>query len=257
MSSAIRLAWFVAAVAILWSSRVKSVRPVINAVGVYDETAAQQNNVDFNATGNAHSASTGNGAGYSTTGPFNPLVAGAFTLGHGGVVDFDALSNGTTGSSLGVSYAGGTKSFTMTFSSGYEISTGATIEPSTPISHSNYVEPGVTSTSYSITFGPINGAPANETGLSEIGLTLLSATIGSSTPENFGTVAVTAHFSDNSTASASRTISETNQNGDTFFSILAPSGLTITSIDISAPNSANSNVPDLDDFAFITDAPGC
>ncbi|PYK29702.1 MAG: hypothetical protein DME57_09485, partial [Verrucomicrobia bacterium] len=257
MNSAIRLAWFVAAVAILWSTRVNAVSPVINAVGVYDETAAQQNNVDFNATANAHSASTGNGAGYSTIGSFNPLVAGAFTLGHGGVVDFDALSNGTTGSSLGVSYAGGTKSFTMTFSTGYEISTGSTVEPSTPISHSNYVEPGVVSTSYSITFSPITGAPANETGLSEIGLTLLSATIGTSTPENFGGVTVTAHFSDSSTASVSRTISETKENGDTFFSILAPGGLTISSIDISAPSSANSNVPDLDDFAFITNAAGC
>src|SRR5213596_1954894 len=107
MISATRLTLFVAVFAILCSGRVDAVSPVINAVGVYDETAAQQNNVDFNATGNAHSASTGNGAGYSTAGPFNPLVAGAFTLGHGGVVDFDALSNGTTGSSLGVSYAAG------------------------------------------------------------------------------------------------------------------------------------------------------
>src|SRR5689334_6852205 len=85
MTSATRLAWFIAAFVILCSARVDAVNPVITAVGVYDETASQQNNVDFNATGNAHPASTGNGASYSTTGSFNPLVAGAFALGHGGV----------------------------------------------------------------------------------------------------------------------------------------------------------------------------
>ena len=62
MTSATRLPLVLAAFAVLCSGRVDAVSPVINAVGVYDETAAQQNNVDFNATGNAHSASTGNGA---------------------------------------------------------------------------------------------------------------------------------------------------------------------------------------------------
>src|SRR5258708_19142578 len=96
MTSAIRLSLLLAAFAILCSGRVDAVSPVINAVGVYDETAAQQNNVDFNATGNAHSASTGNGAGYSTTGSFNPLVAGAFTLGHGGGAGFDSVTKSET-----------------------------------------------------------------------------------------------------------------------------------------------------------------
>ena len=85
-SSATRLAWFVVAVAVLWSGRVYAVSPATTAVGVYDETVTQFNNVDFNATGNAHSASTGDGATYSTPGSFNPLVAGAFALGHGGVI---------------------------------------------------------------------------------------------------------------------------------------------------------------------------
>jgi len=257
MSSAIRLASLVAAVAILWSNRVDAVTPVTNAVGVYDETAAQQNNVDFNATGNAHPASTGNGASYSTVGSFNSLAAGAFVLGRGGVVNFDSISAGTSGTTLGVDYGSG-KSFTMTFSGlGYTISTGQTVDESTAISDSNYLESTLVNTSFTITFGPINGAPANETGISEIGLSLLSATLGTNQNANFGTVTVTAHFSDTSTASASRVISEAKEQGDTFFSILAPSGLTITSVDITAPSSAISSIPDIDDIAFITNAPGC
>src|SRR5438045_9800253 len=106
MTSATRLPLVLAAFAVLCSGRVDAVSPVTPAVGVYDETAAQQNNVDFNAIGNAHSASTGNGSGYSTTGSFNPLVAGAFTLGHGGVVGFDALSVRATGTTLCGSYVG-------------------------------------------------------------------------------------------------------------------------------------------------------
>src|SRR5947209_14060876 len=115
MTSTTRSFLLIAAFAILCTGRVDAVTPVTTAVGVYDETAAQQNNVDFNATGNSHPASTGNGATYSTNGSFNSLVAGAFALGHGGVTNFDSLSNGTSGTTLGVSYGGG-KTFTMTFS---------------------------------------------------------------------------------------------------------------------------------------------
>src|SRR5947209_8379137 len=177
MTSTTRSFLLIAAFAILCTGRVDAVTPVTTAVGVYDETAAQQNNVDFNATGNAHSASTGNGPTYSTTGSFNSFVSGAFILGHGGVVNFDDVSAGTGGTNLVVDYGTG-KSFTMSFSGGYTISTGATIDESTAISDSNYLEPSLISTSFTISFGPISGASANETGISEIGLTLLSATIG-------------------------------------------------------------------------------
>src|SRR2546430_6790618 len=59
----------------------------IPTTGVYDETTTQTNNVDFNAafssgTGgataaNTITASTGNGAVYSTIGPFNANLAAA------------------------------------------------------------------------------------------------------------------------------------------------------------------------------------
>src|SRR5437016_1867874 len=76
----------------------------IPTAGVYDETTTQTNNVDFNAafssgTGgataaNTTTASTGNGAIYSTLGPFNALLAAAFATDAGGVWNFDTQPTG-------------------------------------------------------------------------------------------------------------------------------------------------------------------
>ena len=238
---------------LLLSPRLQAVAPPTTAAtGIYDETTSQTNNVNFNASGDSHTASTGDGAAYSTTGTFNSLVNTAFLAGSGGVVAFDDLSDGTSGTVLSVTYAGATKQFSMTFSGNYSISTGFVGADSTAISDSNYLEPPAT-TVLTITLGSITGASVGETGFSEIGLTLLSADLvgNPGTAINFGNVTVTAHFSDSTTASVSRVIQENNGAGDSFFDILAPSGLTITSIDINGPNGG---VPDMDDFAFITNA---
>src|SRR5205085_1127814 len=107
---------------------------------------------------------------------FNSLVAAAFAAGRGGVVNFDSLSNGTSSTVLGVTYAGGTKQFSMTFSGNYTISTGFIGADSTAISDSNYLEPPAT-TVVTISLGSITGASVGETGFSEIGLTLLSGDV--------------------------------------------------------------------------------
>ena len=74
---------------------------IVNAVGVYD-SLANPNNVDYNATysagtggataANVTTASTGNGASYTTTGPFNAAVASAFAADRGGVIDWENTS---------------------------------------------------------------------------------------------------------------------------------------------------------------------
>src|SRR4051794_32026297 len=74
MTSAIRFFLTFATLAIFWTGPSTAVGQSTTTVGVYDETSAQTNNVDFNATGNAHTASTGNGATYSTFGTFNSLI---------------------------------------------------------------------------------------------------------------------------------------------------------------------------------------
>jgi len=76
----------------------------IPTAGVYDETATQTNNVDFNATFssgtggasvlNTTTASTGNGASYSSIGPFNTVLATAFSINAGGVWNFDTQPTG-------------------------------------------------------------------------------------------------------------------------------------------------------------------
>src|SRR5947207_15916063 len=76
----------------------------IPTTGVYDETTTQTNNVDFNAvfssgTGgataaNTTTASTGDGAVYSTVGPFNGILAAAFGINAGGVWNFDTQPTG-------------------------------------------------------------------------------------------------------------------------------------------------------------------
>lgn len=237
--------------------------PTTAATGVYDETTTQQNNVDFNATGNSTTASTGNGAVYTTVGPFNLDVAAAFVAGRGGVAVFDDLANGTSSTALNVTYASGTKQFNMTFSSnnppagnGYTVSSGQVTADSAPISGSNYLEPSVapfnSPQTLTISLSSITGASPGETGFTQIGLTLLSGDIEGS-PGNalsFGTITVTATLSDSSTASASRSIGDGKGAGDTFYGFVAPSGLTINSLTITTGGA--NGVPDIDDIGFIT-----
>lgn len=232
---------------------VQAITPATVAVGVYDDTALQANNVNFNAVGNVHSASTGDGGGHSTIGPFQSIIAGAFADGRGGVATFDDLAAGTSSNGYTVSFAGGTKQFNLIFNGAGIISTGGGEADSTAISGANYLEPHSTA-SFTITFGAIVGGAPGETGFSEIGLTLLSADIEGKPgqPFHFDSVSVVAHFSDNSTATLSRIINEGNGMGDSFFNIVAPNNLTITSIDIN--DFIVDQVPDIDDIAFITNA---
>ncbi len=235
--------------------------PPTAATGVYDETTTQQNNVDFNATGNSTTASTGNGAVYTTVGPFNLDVAAAFVAGRGGVAVFDDLANGTSSTALNVTYASGTKQFNMTFSSsnlasGYTVSSGQATADSAAISDSHYLEPSVSPfnspQTLTISLSSITGASLGETGFSQVGITLLSGDIEGNpgTPLSFGSITVTATFSDNSTANASRTIGEGKGAGDTFYGFVAPSGLTIASLTVTT--GGVNGVPDIDDFGFIT-----
>lgn len=248
------LSGFVIAIAFL-PQTVPAAPPITTtATGVYDETTTQTNNVDFNATGNTATASTGNGATYSTIGTFNPAVAAAFAAGFGGVAAFDDLSTLTSSSSMNVFYNGTGKLFTMSFSNNYTVSTGTVAEDSSPVSALNYLEPNAIGFSspqtLTISFGPITGGVLGEN-FSQLGITLLSANSGSGGPAaNFGAITVMATFSDNSTASAVRTISEGKGAGDTFYGFAAPLGLTIKSLTISS--AGGIGVPDIDDIGFIT-----
>jgi hypothetical protein len=230
----------------------QAVTPVTNVIasGVYDPASASlPNNVDFNAPGIPIPAGTGNGS-IAPIGAFNTAIAVAFAAGRGGVVDFDSLAINTPNFDLNVSYAGATKTLAISTSNEFIADTGLVEADGAPTSGTQYGE-DVGATPFIFTFGSISGASVGETGVVAAGITLLSAESPPGTAFNFGAVTLKATFSDNSTFSATRTISELKGDGDTFYSAVAPAGLTITSLTISSSNSALI-VPEFDDLAFAT-----
>lgn len=97
------------------------------------------------------------------------------------------------------------------------------------------------------TFGGISYGPQGEQ-LVGLGLTLLSAR-----GTNYGRVVAIAHFTDGTTASASRDINEDRGLGDTFFGFRAPSGTGITKMHISSETGIQMGYDDLVFFTSIPD----
>jgi hypothetical protein len=239
----------------------------IPTVGVYDETATQTNNVDFNAmfssgTGgataaNTITASTGNGASYSTTGPFNMDLATAFTANAGGVWNFDTQPTGVLPQANVLSY-GTSQSKTITLtqtnpSQFMAVTSGGPAHDSSPISLSNYLD-NENGASYSFSFSNLTGGSPGETGVIELGLTALSASDpNTNLAINFGTVTAIASFSGGGSVTETATIDSLKGAGDTFFGFVAPAGQTITAFSI-ASSASGTGSPDLDDIGFITNA---
>jgi hypothetical protein len=96
-------------------------------------------------------------------------------------------------------------------------------------------------------FGQIFYGPAGEQ-LVGLGLTLLSAR-----GTNYGRVVAIAHFTDGTTASASREINEDRGLGDTFFGFRAPAGAAITRLHISSETGIRMGYDDLVFFTSIAD----
>jgi hypothetical protein len=226
------------------------VNPTVIATGFYDPASASlPNNVDINAPGIPITAGTGNGP-IAPVGDFNTAIAAAFTAGRGGVVDFDSLALNTLDFGVNASYAGGAKSLAITTNNAFIADTGVVEADGSPTSGTQYGE-DESATPYIFTFGSISGASLAETGVVAAGITLLSGEAPPGTAFNFGSVTVKATFSDNSTFSATSTINALKGNGDTFYSAVAPAGLTITSLTISATDP-DLLVPEFDDLAFAT-----
>ncbi len=239
----------------------------IPTVGVYDETATQTNNVDFNGafssgTGgataaNTTTASTGNGAAYSTTGPFNSAIATAFAADAGGIWNFDTQTTGNLPAANVLSYGvGQTKTITLTQtnpSTPMFVSSGGPTHDAASISLSNYLD-NVNGFSYAFSFSNLTGGSPGETGVIQLGFTVLSASDpNNNVPINFGTVTAIANFSNGATVTETATINALKGAADTFFGFIAPAGTTITSFSV-ASSGAGTGSPDFDDIAFITNA---
>jgi hypothetical protein len=239
-----------ALVAMSGTAFASPVNPTVIATGFYDPASASlPNNVDFNAPGIPITAGTGDGS-IAPVGAFNTAIAAAFAAGRGGVVDFDSLALDTLYFGMNASYAGGSKTLAITTNNAFVTDTGVLEADGAPTSGTQYGE-DESATPYIFTFGSITGASVGETGVVAAGITILSGDSPPGTAFNFGAVTVKATFSDNSTFSATRTIDDLKGTGDTFYSAVAPAGLTITSLTISSTDSALL-VPEFDDLAFAT-----
>jgi hypothetical protein len=171
--------------------------------------ATQTNNVDFNAafssgTGgataaNTTTASTGNGASYSSTGPFNGALATAFAANAGGVWNFDTQATGSLPQANTLSYGvSQSKTITITQTNASQfmfVTTGGPTHDSTSISLGNYLD-NANGASYAFSFSNLTGGSAGETGVSQLGFTALSASDpNTNVAINFGTVTAIANFS--------------------------------------------------------------
>src|SRR2546423_8719141 len=231
----------------------------IPTAGVYDETTTQTNNVDFNAvfssgTGgataaNTITASTGNGAVYSTIGPFNANLAAAFAANTGGVWNFDTQATGNLAEANVLSYGlSQTKTITITQTNPFTpmfVSSGGPAHDASSISLSNYLD-NINGFSYAFSFSNLTGATLGETGVMELGFTALSASgPNSGIPINFGTVTGIATFSGGGSVTETAVINSVKGAGDTFFGFVAPTGETITGFSL-ASSGVGTGAPDID-----------
>lgn len=210
---------------------------VMTAVQDYDSTN-NSNTIDRYATGNAGTYAT-----------FSASVANAFTAGKGGVINFDtALVSSQRG--ITTSFAGNSKTLNIGTNVDVNAQTSANIIGISGTNNSTggfFLQSSSTAGQFTIlTFDSItNGSPGEY--VSEIGFTILSRINGGGAP----TITATVLFSDNTTASANASFTQTATGEDTFFSFAAPAGKSITSltIDYGATGDFRRGI---DDLAFIT-----
>jgi hypothetical protein len=230
--------------------------PAFTAVGVYDEQTNQTNSV--NAVAVANSGDEAKVIEGSEFAAYKTTLATAFTAGTGGVVNFDALETVSDGNPFSVTFAGGSKSLSITPNiAGVAVSGNQTAflplsaAGNTVTNNASTGLPGgmlvgsSAATSASFDIGAVTGGDPLEAVIS-FGITMLSRN-----SRDFGTVTAVATFSDASTATATAVIGAPGKgNGDTFFGFVAPTGTSLTKVSLTW--STNANLPGFDDLAFTT-----
>ena len=245
--------------------------------GVYDEQTTQPNAVDHTAAANAGDEAYVIGLGLQDASAdaeyqaFKAAVAAAYNQDLGGVVTFDAGAGPDSsqyftdlGGSSRLDFAatyGVSNSKTATFISGIRTDTGSrefgfsTSDARTPISGAAGESSYIIATGSGGSGGDLNIADIYTSDpnvlVSQVGFTVLSRDY--LTDLNF---VVTATFSGGGTAQAiSEQFSASNTmvvgEDDTFVGFIAPSGESITAINI---NFSPNQVLGVDDLAFVTTA---
>jgi hypothetical protein len=222
----VRKCALVAAASLAISSAALAINPNAKpTAGVYDEQTVAANKSDFDATGNAFSAAR-----------FAARVRDGYLNNTGGVIDGGFF---TELYSFG---ANNSKVFDIIWNDNLMFTPTATT--ASPIS--GLTAFGTGSKNVTIDINPLleGGAPGEKT--VEVGLTALSQNSA-----NFGAVTVKALLDNGTSVTANRNISEGLGQGDTFFSLRAPAGRSITGINI-VHNHPTSTRMYFDDVAFRT-----
>jgi hypothetical protein len=217
---------------IIASSVSSNAALVINAIGTYDENTVNANAVEHVATGDM--------ASYNN---FKTFIAGEFTAGRGGVIDFESFtfSEDQTASNFNrmeVKYGSG---LTSTLNVTRASSTGSA-NGNFSLRNDNYPIGTPISGAYALRSNTSNHHYLFGTGLSHLAFTVLSRT-------GARTLTTLITFDDGTTSELPGiAIATGTAEHDTFFSFTAPEGKAITHLNIQ---SANSGYIDIDDLAFV------
>jgi len=210
------------------------------AVGVYDPPSF--NEVDTNASGNAlGSTATTDVAGFTT------LVGNRFAADFGGVLDFEGVTE-TSVTGYNVNYGvSGSKTLALSTPDTLEQRGFGSLDEvsgTQGLIDSNTSAPG---TNFRINIGPITGGVLGES-VVQVGVTVLSR--DGIAPD----VRVTGFFSDGSSAFLADNVAGPGGADDTFFSLIAPDGESITAMEFAWSGSGDNRLA-IDDFGFITAPP--
>lgn len=224
--------------------------PAFEAVGVYDEQVVQTNAVDFSMAYSSNTTWTtgiGQTLGASqilTLDQFKPMVEQAFINGSGGVISFDDLDLPTS-FSFDVSFAEGTKKFTVSSLSG-TVQTAGPLANRTAVSGNKFLSTDGTPYYY---FDFSNFTGMTDSQIVAVGVTLLGRS-GSLSTSNWRVSANYTNGAETGSSSTFRTINTGSGNtaNDSFSGIIAPDGCWITGIRIHCDQEAYTSI---DDLAFV------
>ncbi|MEM6394401.1 MAG: PEP-CTERM sorting domain-containing protein [Planctomycetota bacterium] len=225
-----------AAVAAGFSAPAALAAPItVSSVGTYADTTTLNGDIDADAPGNS-----------STAAAFTSAVAAAFAADTGGVFNADSEGFLSGVDTINVEYGtSGSKTLVITPSENIELAGFGSVDESS--GNFFFIDNDRNDSGFSFDLA-LSGASPLE-GVLEIGVVALSRSSNSAADNR----SVTANFSGGGSVTLTDEILTGNGTDNTFFSIAAPTGESITSVDFSGTGlSGGGNIGGFDDFGFVT-----
>ncbi|MEM6313103.1 MAG: PEP-CTERM sorting domain-containing protein, partial [Planctomycetota bacterium] len=201
----------------------------------YADTTTLNGDIDANAPGNSSSAAA-----------FTTAVASAFAADLGGVFNADSEGFLSGVSEINVTYGtSGTKTLTLMPSENIELAGFGSVDESS--GDFFFIDNDRSDSGFSFDLA-LTGAGPGE-GVVEIGVVALSRSSNSAADNR----SVTANFSGGGSVTLTDEILTGNGTDNTFFSIAAPTGESIVSVDFSGTGlSTSGDIGGFDDLGFVT-----